>query len=292
MTRVRRYLAYLVAIGLGGLARRLSRGRVISLGRRLGRFAFRVIRYERHRALTNLRRAFRDEKSEEELVRIAEKAYENFGVTALEFPRLPFMGDAELFEMIDYEKEQVDYLHRILNEGRGAIYASAHMANWEMLAEFGARLGLKMSVLFKPSTNPHLNRLWCRLRGSNRLIDINRGLATVFKRLRDNEAVCLLFDENARHRGVPVDFFGSPVSTYTGPAYFSIRTGAPILCLYFVREQDGRMRFLIERTIRPNRAARLEEEISRIMGEMNASLELMLRRHPEQWYWFYKRWPE
>lgn len=290
VTRVRRLLAYLLALAVGVLVRRLSHERVVSLGRRLGRLAFRLARSERRRAEANLRRAFGDEKTPDEILRIAREVFENFAVTALEFPRLRGQSDEEFFGRIEYEKEQIDYLRRVFSEGRGAIYASAHLANWEMLAEFGARLGLNMSVLYKPSTNPYFNRLWREWRKSNRLIDISRNLSAVIRRLKRNEAVCLLFDENARSRGVPVEFFGSPASTYSGPAYFSVRASAPILCLYFVRTAGWKMKFVIERTIRPERGADIRVEIPRIMREMNSSLEKMLRLHPGQWYWFYRRW--
>ncbi len=287
---LRRYLAYLAARVYFRLAGRLSHRRVIRWGRALGRFAFRRIGYGRSLTLENLTRVFGGEMSAEEIEAVAERVYENLGITALEFPRLPHLGDREFLRSVDYQPEQIDYLHSILGEGQGALFASAHLGNWEMLADFGARLGLKMSVLYKPSTNPYFNRLWTELRSRNRLIDITSNLSPVSRRLRAGEGICLLFDENARSRGIRIPFFGRPASTYRGPAFFALRTGAPIICLYFIRQPSGRHRFIIERTIRPRRSGDLEAELKEIMTEMNSSLEKMIRRYPDQWNWVYKRW--
>jgi len=290
VTRIRRYSAYLVCVVCLQIVRRFSWRTMVNLGRGLGRFGFHRVKYSRKRTLDNLTNVFGDEKTEAEIIAIAERVYENMGVTALEFPRLPWMTDSEFFEVVDYDEADLVLLRELLEEGMGSIYAGAHMGNWEMLADFGARIGLTMSVLYKPSTNPYINKLWIEMRGRNKLIDINENLAQVTKRLKENESVCLLFDENARSRGVKVPFFGRPASTYQGPAYFALRTGAPIVCVYFIRDNDFRHRFIIERVIRPVRKGKLEEDIIDILMELNESLEKMIRRYPDQWNWVYKRW--
>jgi len=289
VTFLRRLIVYPASTFLIFVIRRLSWEKVTSLGRFLGSCAFHLVRYGRKRTLDNLTRVF-GEKTEAEILKIAEKTYENLGSTVLEFLKLPALSDEKFFRKVDFEKEQVDFLRNIMGEKRGVIFASAHIGNWEMLADFGARLGLKMSVLYKPSTNPYLNRLWAELRSRNELIDINRDLSRVTARLRRNEAICLLFDENARSRGIKLEFFGLPASTYRGPAYFALRCGSPIVCLYFVRTESGRQRFIIDRTIRPERTGNLEADIVGVLREMNGSLERIIREYPDQWNWVYKRW--
>ena len=290
VTRVRRYLVYLAALGFLSLARHLSWEQIVSWGRRFGRLGFRRVKYGRKLTLDNLIRVFGEELTEEEILGIAERVYQNMVVTALEFPRMSSMSDREFFRLIDYEEEDIQSLRDLLKRKRGAIFASAHMGNWEMLAGLGGRLGFKMSILFKPSTNPYLNRIWFSLRSRNRLIDITKNLALVSKRLRANEVVCILFDENARSRGVKIPFFGRPASTYRGPAYFALRTRSPIACAYFIRLEDGRHRLIVERIIEPVCTGDLEKDIITVMTEMNRSLEKMIREYPDQWNWVYKRW--
>ena len=290
VTRIRRYLVYLAALGFLSLARHLSWEQIVSWGRRLGRFGFRRVKYGRKLTLDNLTRVFGDELTETEILAIAEKVYQNMAITALEFPGMSSMSDSEFFRLIDFDEEDIRHLWSLLEKKKGMIFASAHMGNWEMLAGLGGRLGFKMSILFKPSTNPYLNRIWFGLRSRNRLIDITKNLSLVTKRLRDNEVVCILFDENARSRGVKIPFFGRPASTYRGPAYFALRTRTPIACAYFIRQEDGRHRLIVERVIEPERTGDLEKNIITVMTEMNRSLEKMIREYPDQWNWVYKRW--
>ncbi|MCK5655223.1 MAG: hypothetical protein KAI03_02875, partial [Candidatus Aureabacteria bacterium] len=290
ITSLRRYIVYVISVFFLFTVKHLPWKLVVCLGRSLGKFAFHIVKYTRKRTLDNLTKVFGQEKTDREIFQIAKNVYKNIGITALEFPKMSSMTDKEFFSTVDYEKKQIDFLWSLLDKKKGVIFASAHMGNWEMLAGFGARLGFKMSVLYKPSTNPYLNKIWFGLRGKNQLIDITENLQVVTKRLRANEVMCILFDENARKRGVKLNFLGRPASTYKGPAYFSLRTGCPIVCLYFIRGEDGKHKFIIERTIYPKRSKDLEKDIIKIMNEMNASLELMIKRYPDQWNWIYKRW--
>lgn len=291
VTDIRRFIIYIVSITSCFIVRMLPWKIVVKAGRALGLFAFHIVRYARKRTIDNLERVFGKEKSAGELRLIAKNVYKNIGVTSLEFPKMPHMTDNEFFATTDYKKEQIDYLWELLKHKKGVIFASAHMGNWEMLAEFGARLGFNMSILFKPSTNPYLNKIWFGLRGNNKLIDISKDLSSVVRRLRANEVICILFDENARKRGIMLDFFGAPASTYRGPAYFALKTGCPVVCLYFVRKkEDARHKFIIERTIWPKRTGNLEKDMLDILRQMNESLEQVIRQYPEQWNWIYKRW--
>lgn len=289
--RVRRLALYAVSLAVLRLVARIPWPSIVRMGRALGRFTFHVVRHGRRRTIRNLTRVFGAWKDPAEIRRIARGAYEHLGVTALEFPKMSAMDDAEFFAHCEYDPDDVAGMRRLMaTRRRGIIFASAHMGNWEMLASYGARLGFTMSVLYKPPTNPYLDRLWQRLRGGNKLIDITKDLSTVIRRLRKNEVICLLFDENAKGRGVPLEFLGRPASTYAGPAYFALRTGCPIVCLYFIRTREWKHRFVIERIIIPPQGGDRERDTARILCEMNASLEAMVRRYPEQWNWIYERW--
>ncbi len=291
VTDIRRYLVYIVSVTSCFIVRILPWKVVVKAGKALGLFAFYIVRYAKKRSTDNLTRVFGEERSAGEIRLIAKNVYKNMGITSLEFAKMPHMTDDEFFAATDYKKEQIDYLWELLNHKKGVIFASAHMGNWEMLAEFGSRLGFNMSILFKPSTNPYLNKIWFGLRGNNKLIDISKDLSSVVRRLRANEVICLLFDENARKRGIMLDFFGKPASTYKGPAYFALKTGCPVVCLYFVRKkEDAKHKFIIERTIWPKRTGNLEKDMLDILRQMNESLEQVIRQYPEQWNWIYKRW--
>ncbi|MEA3347161.1 MAG: hypothetical protein U9Q21_03625, partial [Candidatus Auribacterota bacterium] len=165
VTRVRRYIIYVISVFSLFTVKHLPWKLVIYLGRSLGNFAFHIVKYARKRTLDSLAKVFGQEKEKREIFQIAKNVYKNIGITSLEFPKMSSMTDKEFFSTVNYEKKQIDFLWSLLDKKKGVIFASAHMGNWEMLAEFGGRLGFNMSILYKPSTNPYLNKIWFGLRG-------------------------------------------------------------------------------------------------------------------------------
>ena len=76
----------------------------------------------------------------------------------------------------------------------------------------------------------------------------------------------------------------------TGPASFSLRTGAPIVPGFLIRESQGRFRFILEAPIFPPRGVERQEAV-RWMTQ--ACLDVMakyIRIYPTQWYIFRKFW--
>ena len=290
VARARHRLAYFVILGLYRGSGLLPWRWLVRLGRFLGGAVFALSRPFRPRALLNLERVFAPAAPGADLPQIARDSYRNLAVTVLETGRLGRLSDAEFLSLVDYSPADEATLGSLMARGRGVIFASAHLGNWEMLAGFGPRIGIGLSVLYKAPTNPYLDGFLRRIRGTNRLLDIDRDLPAVLNRLRGGKAVALLFDENARGRGVRLPFFGFSASTYRGPAYFCLRAGSPILCAYFIRQPSGRHRLLLERVIEPIRRGSLDEDILAILKEMNRSLEEVIRAYPGQWNWTYRRW--
>lgn len=287
---VRLFVGYIIFLACYKIIRLLPWRVVIFMGRNFGRFVFYVIRYARKRTLDNLQAAFGGTKSRKEIIKIAAGVYENFGMTAFEFLKAPHLSRKEFLSIVDYDESTIGASYRLAGEGKGVIVASAHMGNWEILALLGAHLKINMSVLVEPSTNPYINRLYQEMRGENKLIDVTKEFVKIVPRLRSGEIICLLFDENARENGMLIDFFGRPASTYKGPAYFAIRTGAPILCMYIIRAENGRHRLVAGRTIRPKPTGDINKDIEDILKLLNSDLEEVILKYPQQWNWLYKRW--
>ena len=121
----------------------------IRIGGFLGRLAYRLLSRERQRALEHLDIAFsarRDlkyalhcpEMSRRERKRIAARCFENLGKNAVElvnFPRL----EKDLDRRITLEGRE--YLDETLARGRGIIWITGHLGNWELMACYMATQG-------------------------------------------------------------------------------------------------------------------------------------------------------
>ena len=102
----------------------------------------------------------------------------------------------------------------------------------------------------------------------------------------------LPIDQNStRGLGVFVDFFGLPASTNSGMARIALRTDAPIVPAFIVREgRSARHRVHVLPILEVERTGDFQEEVRRNTQRFTEVFEEMVRRHPEQWLWMHKRW--
>jgi KDO2-lipid IV(A) lauroyltransferase len=103
--------------------------------------------------------------------------------------------------------------------------------------------------------------------------------------------VVLLVDQDARRHGVFAPFFGAPASTIPTPAELALRTGATILTGASVRVGPGfRYAAAFEPPVPVEETADHDADLVRVMTEVNARIEAVVRRAPEQWLWTHRRW--
>ncbi len=114
----------------------------------------------------------------------------------------------------------------------------------------------------------------------------------MLRALHDRGLLVLPFDQNStRGLGVFVDFFGVPASTNAGIARIALRTDAPIVPVFIVRDgRSARHRVHVLPIMQVERTGDLEADVVTNTQRFSEVFEEMVRRHPEQWLWMHKRW--
>ncbi|MFM8014738.1 MAG: phosphatidylinositol mannoside acyltransferase, partial [Actinomycetota bacterium] len=122
-------------------------------------------------------------------------------------------------------------------------------------------------------------------------LDDRAGVA-VQEALRDQHVVCLMSDRDIQRNGVEVNFFGETTTIPAGPAFFSLRTGAPLItaAVYFTRRIDGH-HTVVRPPIALSERGGLRDDIQRLSQLLVVELETLIRRAPEQWHLFSPNWP-
>jgi KDO2-lipid IV(A) lauroyltransferase len=259
------------------VAERLARFYVALLDRALPRL--------RRIALRNLALAF-PEKSEAERARIASGVFRSVARLLVAFARFPHIGAGNVSEWIRYEG--YEHFERALACGRGVLFATAHLGNWELSAFAHALLSAPMHVVVRPLDNPLIDALVERRRAlsGNWTIQKKDFARAMFKALQSNQAVGILIDQNsAAEHGVFVDFFGVPACAGTGFAKIAARSGAVVIPGFALwSEQDRRyvLRFYPPVEITGDAAADT--------ARLQALLESVIREYPDQWLWIHRRW--
>ena len=149
--RLRHYPEYAGWLFAAGLLKVMPRRAAVLLARACAWLMHRVFRVRRDTLDENLRTAFGDTKSPEELDRIALGSMENALLTFFEFVQPePLWGSVtRLFVELE-GTEQTKQLH----EG-GGIVVTAHIGNWEAGGAYGVSVGgFPLAAVMKPIHNP------------------------------------------------------------------------------------------------------------------------------------------
>jgi KDO2-lipid IV(A) lauroyltransferase len=184
--------------------------------------------------------------------------------------------------------EGAEHFENALRAGRGVLFATAHLGNWELSAFAHALLTGPMNVVVRPLDNPWIDRMVERRRAlsGNRLISKRDIARPILKALAANQAVGILIDQNSMpDSGVFVDFFGIPACTGTGFAKLAARSGAAVIpgfALWSAEERKHVLRFYPPVPITGD-AALDTAALQRVLEEI-------VRAHPDQWLWIHRRW--
>jgi Kdo2-lipid IVA lauroyltransferase/acyltransferase len=262
----------------------------VKLGGTLGLLAFDVFRIRRGVSIQNLARAFGDRFAPRERSRVARASYVNFAKSMVEFASLKRLGKDDYRSLVRVEGQ--GNLERALAGGRGVIAVTGHFGSWELLGAAIVASGFPADFLVGEQSNDLVNRAMNDLRRGAGIGIIERGIAArgVFESLKRNRIVALLADQDARRAGIFVDFFGTPASTFQGPAQFAFRAGCPILCTFIVRQRDESHVAHFLSPVFPRTEGSRDAEIRRLTEEHVKSLEEFVSRYPDHYFWAHKRW--
>jgi len=283
-------LEYLLLVGFSRFVCALPLGAALTLGRALGVFIGRVVRYRRKVALENLRRAFGTEKDEAERRRILRGVYRHFGQMIVEFCRFPVLSGRQIERCVAMENP--DVLEEAAKGRQGTVLISGHFGNWEMMAAAIVHKGYPMRVLVANQKNAAVGDLMDRFRRCVGVepIRVGRSVKNVLRALERGEFVGIISDQNAGRRGIFVDFFGRPTSTPQGPAAIALKRNVPMVLMFALREKEGRHRVIFERFPDPDQFPPGAEGIRAATQLYTRRLEHYIRCHPEQWLWLHRRW--
>jgi Kdo2-lipid IVA lauroyltransferase/acyltransferase len=181
---------------------------------------------------------------------------------------------------------------RLRSEGRGALFISAHLGDWETAACVLPWIGFDpLYVVSRPIRNRYLALHAQRLREQRgmRLLPRHGAMRDIPAVLSAGAHVAMLLDQRGRHRPVIAPFFGRAAACERAPGVIVRRSRSPIVlvtCTY--AEQDLRWRFVLGPVLWPETTRRLAPE--ELAARINAELERQIRAHPDQQLWLHDRY--
>jgi KDO2-lipid IV(A) lauroyltransferase len=255
-----------------------------------------LLRRMRHTAMNTLEIAFGKEKSQAELKKICKDCFYNAGRGAIELGS--FMERPHLIkETFSFEGNSRENLDAAFKEGRGVVGISAHFGNFPLMLLYLSQMGYPTNAIIRPSRDEIIEKDFQAARSRLGLKTVHSYpreacVAQSLKALRDKELLMVLLDQNTGSKsGVYVDFFGQKAGTATGPIIFAMRTGAPLLPIFTLRNGESDTHTLvIEKHFYLEQRATDEETIQYNVQKLTNIIELYIRKYPTEWGWMHRRW--
>jgi len=229
----------------------------------------------------NLKLAYGNELDETQKKRLIKKIYENFVENLFEFIEISKLSKEELKRRVEFENEEM--VKELLKKGP-VIFVGAHFGNWELaLLAIGAFLA-PVSAVVREIDNPKLNE---KIKATREKFNVKiygkkGALKNLMRDLKNGRSVGILVDQNtAKNEGVDTTFFGKKVLQTPSASLLSKKLNVPVVMGFAEKRGD--------KWVISFKDSFVCEEIEKCVDKQSRIIEEEVRKFPELWYWFHRR---
>ena len=260
-----------------------------SIGRGLGRIAHRLARGARTTALRNVALVLPelDDGARAALVR---RCFIHLGELLGE--TVAMLDARRTSTPLTLTPEATAVLDDARREGRGVVFASAHLGPWERVASSLVAAGVPLVALGREPYDPRFSHLYERLRRAHGVGVLWRAgpgsAARILRTLRSGGVLGIPMDLRSRVSVCDAPFLGHMAPTAVGPARIALRARAPVVVGSAAPGLGG----LVVTATRID-AADLEADDAgarELTARINAELSRRILALPHAWVWMHDRW--
>ena len=225
--------------------------------------------------------------SPEKLEKIISLMWNNYGRLFAEYMFIKDFRYGKLASKIQIEGQEV--LDEIKKSKKKVIFVSGHFSNFELMAMYLEKTGIRLSAIYRPLNNIFLNGIMEKIR--KKFIckhQIKKGVGGLKKLItlkRENYSTALMIDQRVSE-GVLCNLFNQGALTTTIPAQLAKKFNIPVVPVYIERIKDLNFKISINDPINFSK----DDSIENITLKLNQILETMILKKPEQWIWSHNRW--
>ena len=244
-------------------------------------------------SLEHIQKSLGDSMSEAEAKRLNRKVIRHFTQMFFEIPHIMRLNPGNLGKYVVFEQEE--NLVQAFEKGKGVFLLTGHFGNWELMS---AALAVRFSdmsgaVVARPIDFEPVDELVNGLRSKfgTEIIMKQRGMRRVLGAIKENKGVGILLDQNVDwYDGVFVKFLGRWACTNKGLALLALRTKAPVIPIFPIRQEDGRYRIFIEPEVELIKTGDKTKDVEENTARFTSIIDRQVRAHPDQYFWFHRRW--
>ena len=261
------------------------------IGKMLGRFISLFSTRRTQVSLHNIEMCFGQPLGPKGAKRLNRAVILHFAQMVFEVPHILNMNKVNLNKYVVFHNEE--NLRNAYKKGKGVFIVTGHFGNWELMAAaISLRFG-RLSIVARPFDFKPLDRVMVTLRSrfGAEIIPKQKAMRRLLNTIKQKRMVGILLDQNVDwYAGVFVKFLGEWACTNKGLALLALKTGAPVIPAFCVRQKDGPYRIYFEDEIRLKKTGDKTKDVEENTVLFTNVIEYYIRRHPEQWLWFHQRW--
>ncbi len=256
----------------------------------LGKIGLQLDKNRREITINNLTKAFDKEKSSQEIENIAGKVFKNLGLFGFELAWSYSQRPKDLRK--HFSVKGLHHFNNAYKKQKGVLLFTAHIGNWELLSYASEMLNFPFNCVFRPNDNVPIDTLAneLRVRFGLKLVPAKRAMRKILNILKQGECITLLMDQSVDwYDGVFVDFFGRRACTNKGLALLALKTQAPVVPIFLIRDgKNFRVEFQEELSL--IKTGDKTKDIEANTQQYNNVIEKVVRKNPDQWLWAHNRW--
>jgi len=192
---------------------------------------------------------------------------------------------------------ELEIIRTAQQRGRGILFITLHLGNWEHGGLLLNQLGIPLTVLTQAEPDDGLTDLRIALRrrcGVETLIIGQDSFAfvEVIKRLQEGAALAISLDRPPAKGGVPVELFGRPFEAPLAAAELARASGCALIGVTIVRRRAGYAVKVLPEFAYDRKALGDREVRRELTRQILRAFEPQIRQDIDQWYQFVPIWPK
>lgn len=225
--------------------------------------------------------------------RISKVSAVNFGAIFIEVLSFPVLKSKmqEHVKIIGLEHLR-NYINSAERKGRGAVIATSHSDNWELIGGAFAQNGIPLVGVAKKQRSVGVDKFMNEYRTLIGMhITYRNGVREMYQLLDEGQFIGLIMDQDVgRKDGVVVKFFNRATDYVTGAAAMSRFKGVPIFPAFMHKNSDGTHVLEVQPPLFVERTGDKRADIYAMTQHLATLTEKHIRKYPEEWFWLHDRW--
>lgn len=179
----------------------------------------------------------------------------------------------------------------LIDRRTSLVALSGHIGSFELLAAYWVKCGIKVSAFGRSPNNKLVGRFLDSMRKHFGVETIwredRKSASKLLTAIREGHALACLIDQDVDLDNIYTPFFGLNAASPVSPIVIAMKYKLPIVVTFIVRVSSNQHMISLEFV---DYDPEDSDTPRKVMEIYNQRLEELIRKYPDQWVWFHRRW--